>query len=137
MSDAYSAAERLLRRASRAATLAVLAGAVVLYVGFREGRPLALGLIVGGAASILRYRMRYRALVRLPDAGAGVLVRARLLGYLLSGAALAVAFLLRRTISPWSAIAGLFVMNGCILAVELFSRDRELAGGKAVTEKND
>ena len=121
MRSSASQLERLWRASRRAAVVAVLAGAAVLYVAFEDGDALALGLILGGTASVLRYALRYSALLRIGGSGAGGLVRSRFYGYFVNAAALLVAFLARPAISPWSAIAGLFVMNACVVATELLT----------------
>jgi len=111
--------ERLWHASRRVATVLVLGAAALLYVSMDNGVALALGLILGGLASMLRYRLKYSALTQMPEGGAGKLVRSRFYGYLVTAAALAVAFLGRPLISPWSTIPGLFVMNACLIAVEL------------------
>jgi len=118
---------RLWHVSRRVATGLVLALAALLYVLMDDGVALALGLILGALASMLRYRLKYSALVQMPQGGAGKLVRSRFFGYLITAAALAVAFLARPLISPWTTIPGLFVMNACVLAVELLVIQREEA----------
>jgi hypothetical protein len=124
--------KRLWHVSRRVATGLVLAVAALLYVAAEDGVALALGLILGALASMLRYRLKYSALVQMPRAGAGKLVRSRFFGYLITAAALAVAFLARPLISPWTTIPGLFVMNVCLLAVEVLviqRRDAQAEGG--------
>jgi len=122
----YPGAERFWKRAVRLATGVLLVGAGVLYFCFPAGRALALGLLLGGAISICRYRLRYGALVRLRQAGAGALVRAQLTGYALNALALAAAFLFSHTVSPWTTIAGLLAMNVSVITTELLSGDMSL-----------
>ena len=111
--------KRLWHVARRVAVGLVLAAAAVMYVALERGDALALGLILGGAASLLRYRLKYTAVLTMQEKGAGRLVRSRFYGYLINAAALAAAFWARPVISPWTAIAGLFVMNVCVVAVEM------------------
>ena len=129
-------AEQFWRRAVRSAIGFTLASAGVLCFCFPAGKPLALGLLLGGAIGIYRYRLRYRALVRLREAGAHTLVRSRLIGYVLNALGLAAAFLFSQTVSPWTTIAGLFVMNASLIATELLSRDTALSAQKpGIAEK--
>lgn len=108
------------RRSVWLAHCIVLAGAVLLYCALTDGRALALGLLLGGATGILRFRLSYRAMVRGRSAGA--LVRTRLMTYALSALALGLAFWRREQINPWTTAIGLFVMNGSILLTEMLSR---------------
>ena len=130
MDSPYPEAEQFWKRAVRFAIAVVLASAGVLYFCFPAGKRLALGLLLGGAISIFRYRLRYRALMRLREAGAPALVRVRLIGYVLNALALGAAFFFRQTVSPWTTVAGLFVMNASLIATELFSRDTPLSAEK-------
>jgi hypothetical protein len=116
------------RRAVRLAQLLVLAGAAALYFGLENGGAAGLGLVLGGAASLLRYRLRYRALLRMSTVGP--LVRVRLISYALNGLVLAVAFAFRGTISPWSTAAGLLVMNVSVIATELVLRGERRDGSR-------
>lgn len=114
------------KRAVRLAQVVLLVGAVVLY--FAGGRALALGFVAGTGVSVLRFHLRYRALMRGRSAGA--LVRLRLLTYALSAAALGLAFWLPHLFSPWSTAPGLLVMNVCIIVAELtFSGADDRAAG--------
>lgn len=81
-----------------------------------EGRTLALGLLLGSAAGIARFRLSLSVLLRGPTSGA--MVRARLMGYGISAVALLIAFLLRDTISPWTTAVGLLVMNAALLLTD-------------------
>jgi len=103
------------QRSVRLAQGALLVGAFVLYVAVPElGTPLALGLLLGGMASIRRYRLSLRALL---SGQAGAMVRTRMLNFAISGAALGLAFWQKDVFSPWSTAAGLLVMNGSIVIV--------------------
>ncbi|MCD6416829.1 MAG: hypothetical protein J7M08_09070 [Planctomycetes bacterium] len=113
------------QRALRLAQVISLCGAVALYLLW--GRAAALGLLLGAIVSILRFSLRYRAMRGRPDAAR--LVRLRLAGYLLSGAALGLAFGLSGLFSPWTTAGGLLVMNVAIVATELTARNQE-AGGR-------
>ncbi len=115
MNDGRQELERFWRRAVHLAQGAALGGAAALYL--LGGRGPALGLLLGSLVSMLRFHLRYRSLRRGPSTGA--LVRLRLLNYLLSGAALAVAFTFSEVISPWTTIAGLLVMNVSVIISEL------------------
>ena len=127
MNHTGSDLQQLWHAARGLAVCAVLAGAAGLYAFFEGGRALALGFILGGATSILRYRFRYSALLKMQAKGAGVAVRSRFYGYAANAVALAVAFLARPMISPWSTIAGLFVMNACVVAAEFMTPGSEEA----------
>jgi hypothetical protein len=103
------------QRSVRLAQVVLLLGALILYLAVPDnGRALALGLLLGGTASILRYKLSLRALL---SGQAATMVRTRMLNFALSGIALALAFWQRETFSPWSTAAGLIVMNGSILIV--------------------
>ncbi len=108
------------KRAVRSAWLLIVTGAVVLYLAAPNGPALALGLVLGGAISVLRFHGRLRALANLR--AAAPLVRGRLMGYALNAAVLGVAFTYPETISPWSTAAGLLVMNVSIVAAEVLSQ---------------
>jgi hypothetical protein len=107
------------RRSVRLAVAVALAGAVALWVFWPtgwpggSGRSLALGLLLGSMAGIARFRLSLGVLLSGPTSAA--MVRSRLMGYGISGAALLVAFLLRPTVSPWTCAVGLLVMNGALL----------------------
>jgi hypothetical protein len=113
-------------RAVRLAQISLVGGAAVLYLCLEDGRAAALGLLLGGATSILRFRLRYKALLGLR--APGPLVRMQLLSYALNGAVLAAAFALRDTVSPWATVAGLFVMNVSVIASEILTKDEPLEG---------
>jgi hypothetical protein len=120
--------QRLLsfwRTARRLAVAIVLGGAAVLYVAAPEGRPVALGWVLGGAVSILRYTAYFRALGRIA-ASPGAVVRARLIMYAMSGAALAVAFAFAETFSLFGTAAGLLAMNAAVFVAGLLTGRREL-----------
>jgi hypothetical protein len=103
------------QRSVRLAQVVLLLGALILYLAVPDnGRALALGLLLGGTASILRYKLSLRALL---SGQAATMVRTRMLNFALSGIALALAFWQRETFSLWSTAAGLIVMNGSILIV--------------------
>lgn len=108
------------RRASRIAQALALTAAGALY--FLAGREYALGLLLGAIVSMVRFRLRYRAMLQSPTAGG--LVRLRLITYAMSGAALAVAFLWPAVFNPWGAIPGLLVMNVSVIAAELLDRSK-------------
>lgn len=121
-------------KSQRLAVIVIAVAAPLLYCLHEQGKALALGWLLGGTASILRYRLHYRVLMRLlrvEGTGGGILVRTRLLTYLLSGAALAAAFCFRAVISPWTTIAGLFVMNVCVIVTELSESLATRGGGAA------
>jgi len=128
-------------RSVRTAVAVVLAGAALLWASFPVAGPaLARGLLLGGATSLLRFQLSFRAMRRSPDAAR--LVRVRLLTYVLSGAALALAFWRRERISPWSAGAGLLAMNGAIVLTELLSGRERGQGTRSAprpgtTERDD
>ncbi len=117
------------QRSVRLAHLFIALGAVALYFGLRDGRAAALGLILGGAASVLRFNLRYRALLRL--GAVGPLVRVRLMTYALNAAVLAVAFGFRETISPWTTATGLLAMNAAVIAAELLDRSKSPGGTRS------
>ncbi|MHC4479420.1 MAG: hypothetical protein ACYS8K_00580 [Planctomycetota bacterium] len=117
MSDGAQTLKAFYQRAVRLALLLLALGAAALYFGLPDGRAAAVGLLAGGAVSILRYRLRLGALLKLR--GAGPLVRLRLLTYGLNGAVLAAAFALPHVLWPWSTVAGLLAMNVSLIAAEL------------------
>lgn len=122
MADKTDELARFWKRAVNLSHLITGLGAIVLLFALPQGRAAAVGLIVGGLAGVLRWRLRYGA-VRRMDRGA--LVRSRLIGYAVSGAALALAFGLRQIIWPWSTVAGLLVMNVAVVTTELLDARRQ------------
>ena len=70
----YDRTQKLWRKAWRVAFWAVVAGSFALWVLAPRGEALAAGWMLGGAASMLRYRMRYRALLRAEVRGRAPLV---------------------------------------------------------------
>ncbi len=120
MKDDRTEAAAFWRRASRIAQVLALTAAGTLY--FLAGREYALGLLLGAIVSMVRFRLRYRAMLQSPTAGG--LVRLRLMNFVLSGAGLAVAFLWPAVFSPWGAIPGLLVMNASVIAAELLDRSK-------------
>jgi len=117
--------ESFWKQCLRLARVLALGGSVVLY--FAAGLAAALGLLLGAAVSVLRFHVRYRALLR--GAPAGALVRLRLLGYAVSAAALGAAFAFRHALNPWTTAAGLLLMNASVIATELLGRDAEPRAG--------
>jgi hypothetical protein len=116
------------RRSVRLAVALTLAAAVALWALWPadwpfSGRALALGLLLGSAAGVARFRLSLGVLLRGPTASA--MVRSRLLGYGLSAVALLVAFLLRDSISPWTCAVGLLMMNGALLLTDWRERHGE------------
>jgi len=105
------------RTALRLAHVVLAAGALGLYGALANGRAAALGFLLGGTVSILRFRLRYRSMLKSPDAGA--LVRLRLVSYVLNAVALAPAFAWPQKCWPWSTVAGLMLMNVCVVLTEL------------------
>ncbi len=99
-------------RSMKFARLAVMAVGVALCFAPTGAKALVLGWLLGGSCSMLRFRLRYRALLR---GAAGAMVRSRLLAYALSALALAPAFAFPRVVSPWSTVPGLFVMNAAVV----------------------
>ena len=85
--DEMGGLEAFWRRALRMARTLLLAGALLAYALLPGGRALALGLLLGGLVSILRFKLRYRTLMRGPSARS--LIGTRLLTYGMSAAALA------------------------------------------------
>jgi hypothetical protein len=121
-----SGEERLLsfwRMARRLAGAMVPGGAAILYFALPNGRAAALGWILGGAVSILRYTVYFRALGRMTSPGPAV--RARLIMYAMSGAALAVAFAFRGTFSLLATAAGLLAMNAAVFIAGVLTGRRE------------
>jgi hypothetical protein len=112
------------RTARLLALVLVLGGAAVAWFALREGRPVALGWLLGGMVSILRYSLYFRALGRMVSPG--VVIRARLVMYALSGAALAVAFALPGRFSLLGTAAGLLAMNAAVFFAGLVTGRREL-----------
>ncbi len=117
----WDSLERFWQRSSRLSQALLLAGAALLLVS--SGRAAALGLLLGGIVSVLRFRWRYVALRR--GAPAGAFVRRRLLAYSLTGATLALAFRLDHLLDPWATVAGLFAMNIAVLATEFLWPDSD------------
>jgi len=119
-----SAGERELgefwRRAVRVALGILVLGTGALLLLPRDGLPLASGLLLGGAVSLLRFNLRLRALAGARTAGP--LVRARLFGYGLNALVLAAAFWRPEAASPWTTAAGLLTMNAAIIAAELLDQ---------------
>ena len=109
---------RFSRACARVTQIGTLAGAAVLYGML--GATAALGLLLGGVAGMLRFQLRYAAIVRGPSVPS--LVQARLLGYALSAGALALGFAFPTVASPWSTAAGLLAMNVSVVAVALLDR---------------
>jgi hypothetical protein len=107
------------RRSVRLAVGLALAGALALWALWPQdwpagtGRSLALGLLLGSAAGVARFRLSLGVLLGGPSRAA--MVRSRLMGYGVSAAALLVAFLFRSAISPWTCAVGLLVMNAALL----------------------
>jgi len=116
------------RRSARLAQAAGLGGAAVLLLAAPDGPAAALGLLLGTAVGVLRFRVRYRSLAHLQ--AVGPLVRSRLIAYALSALALALAFGFPETFRPWSTVIGLLVMNASVVATELLwtRRPPERAG---------
>ena len=105
------------KRTVRLSYALTFGGAAVLFAALANGRAAAIGFLLGGSVSVLRFSLRYRALARLNSVGP--LVRLRLLTYALNGLALAVAFARADAVSPWTTAAGLLVMNVSLIATEL------------------
>ena len=118
---------RFWSRCVRLCQKAALGGALVLYLA--GGRALALGLLLGAAVGILRFHLRYRALLR--GASAAALVRLRLMSYAMSALSLGAAFAWRGQLSPWSCAAGLVLMNASVIAAELLRGGAGARAGKA------
>ena len=111
------------KRSVRLAVAVTLAVALALWALWpSEGRPLALGLLLGSMAGIARFRLSLGTLLRGPTSAA--MVRSRLLGYGISAAALLIAFLLE-PISPWTCALGLLVMNAALLLTDWRDRRKE------------
>ena len=121
MKDGELSLRAFWKRSVRLTQALLLLGAALLYLCAPNGRALALGLLLGGIVSVLRFKARYAAL--RCAGGAGMLVGARLLGYGLSALALALAFTQPETFSPWSTVGGLVTMNFCVVAAELFWKE--------------
>lgn len=110
----------------RLTVAAALAGSLALWaLAGDNGRALALGLLLGTMAGVIRFRIALRTLMAGPSAGA--VVRSRMIGYVISGAALLVAFLFRERISPWTTAVGLLVMNGSLVLNEMLDRRKASA----------
>jgi hypothetical protein len=121
-----SGEERLLsfwQAARRLAGAIILGGAAVCLVALPDGRAAALGWVLGGAVSVLRYTVYFRALGRMQSPGP--LVRARLVMYAMSAAALAVAFASRGTVSLLATAAGLLAMNAAVFIAGILTGRRE------------
>ncbi len=106
-------------RAVGLAVLIIVVGSAAFLVFLPNGPAAAFGLVLGGATSILRFNMRYRAMRRGTSARA--LVAQRLGTFLLNGAVLAAAFAKPEVAWPWSTVGGLFVMNVSVIAAEFLS----------------
>jgi len=106
----------------------IVLGSGALLLLPRHGLALAFGLLLGGAVSLLRFNLRFRALAAARTAGP--VVRARLLGYGLNALALGAAFWRPEAASPWTTAAGLFAMNVAVVAAELLG-PREAMGATA------
>jgi hypothetical protein len=119
------------RRSVRLACGIAAAGAAVLLAATGEGRA-ALGFLLGSGVSLLRFRLRYRALADL--SAVGPVVRSRLAGYALSAVPLAIAFAFPHVAAPWPTVAGLLVMNVSVLAAELTEPQRRTGGSDAAAE---
>lgn len=128
-----SAGERELcefwRRAVRVALGLLVLGTGALLLLPRHGLPLAFGLLLGGAVSLLRFNLRFRALAAARTAGP--LVRQRLFGYGLNALVLGAAFWRPETASPWTTAAGLLAMNVAVVAAELLGPRKAAADGTA------
>ncbi len=109
------------KRAVRLAKVLLVVGSAALYVV--GGRALALGLVLGAGVSVVRFDLRYRALLK--GRPAATLVRLRLASYALSAAALGLAFGFPHLFSPWSAAPGLLAMNLCVIVAEMTVRGTE------------
>lgn len=123
MDRSLQSAERFWKQSRGLATAMTLVVTAVLYLGWMDGKRLALGFLLGAVASIIRHRLRYRALLRLVQGGAGPTVRAGLFGYALNALALGAAFMFRHVLSPWATIGGLLVMNAATLIVGFLAGD--------------
>ena len=133
-SDADQALKAFWRRATRLARVGLLGGAAALYTLAPGGRALALGLLLGGTASMLRFQLSYNVMRR--GGSAGAMVRTRVLNYAISGAALVAAFAVPQTFSPWTAVPGLLAMNAAVIAAELLWPDRTPRTPDAPLKKN-
>ena len=110
------------RRAAGLAGLIIVIGSAALLVCLPNGPAAAFGLLLGGATSILRFNVRYKALRKGVPARA--LVAQRLGTFLLNAAVLAAAFAKPEVAWPWSTVGGLFAMNVSVIAVEFLSHRR-------------
>jgi len=115
--EADQALKAFWQRATRLARYGLLGAAAALYALAPGGRALALGLLVGGTASMLRFQISYTVL--RAGGSAAALVRTRMLNYAISGAALVLAFAAPQTFSPWTTVPGLLAMNAAVIAAEL------------------
>ncbi|MFW6189388.1 MAG: hypothetical protein ACOC7T_03055 [Planctomycetota bacterium] len=97
-----------------------------------NGRALALGLLLGGVVSQVRFRIRYSAVQHADSARP--MLRTAFANYGLNAAALGVAFLLSSTFSPWATVAGLLTMNAAVVAAELLSPESRSDGPEPGTE---
>ena len=123
MDRSLDRAELFWKQVKGLSTGFALAGAALLFLLFENGRPLALGFLLGSIASIIRFRLQYRSLVAMAKSDASPMVKGGLLGYGLNALALAVAFIFRPILSPWTAIAGLLITNACTLIVGYLAGD--------------
>jgi hypothetical protein len=128
------------RRSVRLAVAVTLAAGAALWVLWPqewlfEGRALALGLVLGSAAGVARFRLSLRTLLKGPTSAG--MVRARLLGYGISAAALLVAFLLRDAVSPWACAVGLLMMNAALVITDWRDRRKEPPTTDAETAPED
>ena len=121
------------QRANLCATAITMLAQCSLYVVMERGRAGALGVLLGGLAGLIRFRLRYRALSG-GKVGVSSLVGARMLGYFITAAALGAAFAWSEEISPWAAVGGTLIINFCIVAFELADSLRRRAGTEGQNE---
>lgn len=113
-------AEYAKRLSARTACL----GSALAVAGLLISRPVALGMLLGVAAGVIKLRLTARGLLRFADMDSGLrerhLIRQRVLRYFFVGAVLLAAFATDR-LNQWAALAGVLLPNVVIVADTLLS----------------
>ncbi len=110
--DAY------VREVTRRALWVSIALALGSLVWTQAGQPVALGIALGAACSIARFRRRAYYLIRFANADDGeqkrILVRGRVESFLLAAVAIALAFSLEQ-VQNLAAFLSLFIVNVIVI----------------------
>lgn len=101
----------------------IAAGLSAACLGFRPDDPsLALGVVLGSAFSIIRFRVRASNLTKFAEAAPGqqkrTLIRGHMVAYVLAGIAIGIA-VASVHVHTVAAIASLFLVNAVVIVMAL------------------